>query len=150
VAEGTFLARLEPDRLQPERELAALPEAGCNGAIVSFVGMVRGEGGAVDRLILDHHPVLTQQSLDEIASEALARFDVIRVHVVHRCGTVSVSEPIVFAAAVSAHRRAAFEAVDYLMDRLKTDAIFWKREEGAGGSQWIEPKEADYADRERW
>jgi len=150
VAEATFFARLEPHRLQPNRELAALSGGGRDGALVSFVGTVRGEGGAVERLILDHHPVLTQQSLDEIAGEAAARFDVSRVYVIHRCGTVSAGEPIVFAAAASAHRRAAFEAVDYLMDRLKTDAIFWKREEGAGGCQWIDPSEADYADRERW
>jgi molybdopterin synthase catalytic subunit len=150
VAEPTFLARLEPDRLQPERELASLSGTGGEGAIVSFVGTVRDEGGAVERLVLDHHPVLTQQSLEAIAREALSRFNVSRVHIVHRCGTVGPGEPIVFAAAASGHRRTAFEAVDYLMDRLKTDAIFWKREEGASGSQWIEPSDADYADRERW
>jgi len=150
VAEGSFFAGLEPDRLRPERQLAILSEASCNGAIVSFVGMVRDEGGAVERLILDHHPVLTQQSLEAIAREALSRFDVSRVHIVHRCGTVGPGEPIVFAAAAALHRRAAFEAVDYLMDRLKMDAIFWKRQEGATGSQWIEPTDADYADRERW
>ena len=59
-------------------------------------------------------------------------------------------EPIVFAAAASVHRRAAFEAADYLMDRLKTDAMFWKREDGAGGSRWIEPRPEDHDDRARW
>jgi molybdopterin synthase catalytic subunit len=63
---------------------------------------------------------------------------------------VPAGEPIVFAGAASLHRRAAFDAADYLMDRLKTDAVFWKREVGDSGSAWIEPTEADYADRDRW
>jgi molybdopterin synthase catalytic subunit len=72
------------------------------------------------------------------------------VRVVHRCGEVEAGAPIVFAGAASVHRRAAFEAADYLMDRLKTEAVFWKREVGEGTSEWVEPTDADYADRERW
>lgn len=146
-----YTARLDPLALDPQRELAELIAAADNdGAVVSFVGLARGEGGKVERLVLEHHPTLTEASLREIAKEALARFDVSRVWVVHRCGSIAPGEPIVFAAAASPHRRAAFEAVDYLMDRLKTDAVFWKREEGRAGSRWIEPTAADYADRERW
>ena len=72
------------------------------------------------------------------------------MHVVHRCGDIAAGEAIVFAGAAALHRRAAFEAADYLMDRLKTEAVFWKREIGETGSQWIEPTDADHADRERW
>jgi molybdopterin synthase catalytic subunit len=72
------------------------------------------------------------------------------VRVVHRSGAIAAGEPIVFAGAASLHRRAAFDAADYLMDRLKTEAVFWKREVGQEGSTWIEPTEADHADRERW
>ena len=64
--------------------------------------------------------------------------------------TIPAGEPIVFAGAASIHRRAAFDAADYLMDRLKTEAVFWKREVGDGGSKWIEPTDADFADRDRW
>ena len=148
------LARLEPDRLDPERELGAFIAAAEDaGAVVSFVGLTRGsdrDGGAVSELFLDHHPVMTERSLREIAEAAAARFGVGAVAVVHRCGALTPGEPIVFAAAAAAHRRAAFEAADYLMDRLKNDAIFWKREDGAQGARWIEPTDADRADRARW
>jgi molybdopterin synthase catalytic subunit len=150
----SVVARLEEDGLRPEQELALLLErAKGDGAVVCFTGVARPgskSGQAVDRLVLEHHPALTLQSLEDIAVEAVARFDVSHVYVVHRCGDVAVGEPIVFAGAASLHRRAAFEAADYLMDRLKTEAVFWKREVGEGGSEWIEPTDADYADRERW
>ena len=144
-------ARLEPDALDPAAELRALTDA-CEGegAIISFVGLARDDEGKVERLVLEHHPVLTERSLREIAAEALERFDVSRTRVVHRCGAIGPGEPIVFAAVAARHRRAAFEAADFLMDRLKTDAVFWKREERPAGSRWIEPTEGDYADRERW
>jgi molybdopterin synthase catalytic subunit len=150
----SVVARLEENALRPEQELAALLEhAKGDGAAVSFTGMARpgAKGGqAVYRLVLEHHATLTLQSLEGIALEAAARFDVSHVRVVHRCGEITAGEAIVFAAAASLHRRAAFEAADYLMDRLKTEAVFWKREVGEGGAEWIEPTEEDYADRERW
>lgn len=146
--------RLEKHALRPEHELAALmAEASGDGAIVSFVGVARprsGNGQPVDRLVLEHHPALTRKSLEEIANAADERFDVSHVRVVHRCGAIAPGEPVVFAGAASPHRRAAFEAADYLMDSLKTDAVFWKREVGETGSVWIEPTRADHADRERW
>jgi len=145
--------QLERERLDPERELRDfLLAAEGAGAIVSFVGMVRhsGTAGAVESLVLEHHPALTESSMIDAAEEALRRFEIERVSVVHRCGNLLPGEPIVFVAAASAHRRAAFEAADYLMDRLKTDAVFWKREEGPEGRRWIEPTEADHSARERW
>ena len=150
----SVVAHLEESALRPEHELAALmKQAAGAGAVVSFVGLARTiskEGEPIDRLELDHHPGLTLQSLQNISSDAAARFNVSHVRVVHRCGEVAAGEAIVFAGAASKHRRAAFEAADYLMDRLKTEAVFWKREEGEAGAQWIEPTDADYADRERW
>jgi molybdopterin synthase catalytic subunit len=147
-------ARLEPAALDPQHELGALiTQSRGDGAIVSFVGLARPEskhGEAVDRLTLDHHPTLTLQSLEEIAIDCAQKFDVGHVRVVHRCGEVPAGQPILFAGAASLHRRAAFEAVDYLMDRLKTEAVFWKREIGVEGSTWIEATEADLADRGRW
>jgi molybdopterin synthase catalytic subunit len=145
---------IEPTALDPQLELAELTEqARGDGAIVSFVGLARPEakdGQPVDALVLEHHPTLTRQSLEQIAVACAEQFDVSHVRVVHRCGTIPAGEPIVFAGASSIHRRAAFDAADYLMDRLKTEAVFWKREVGDAGSRWIEPTESDYADHERW
>lgn len=150
----SVVAQLEADALDPQLELAELTEqARGDGAIVSFVGLARpesGEGNAVEALVLDHHPTLTRRSLEEIAVACAQKFDVSHVRVVHRCGTIPAGEPIVFAGASSLHRRAAFDAADYLMDRLKTEAVFWKREVGDAGSKWIEPTDADFADRDRW
>jgi molybdopterin synthase catalytic subunit len=146
--------RLADEPFAAERELAEftarLPG---RGAVVSFLGIARdrtADGEKVERLILDHHPSLTLCSLEEIAAAALERFDLRGLRIVHRRGAVSPGETIVFVAAGSPHRRAAFDAVDYVMDRLKTDAVFWKREEGPEGTRWIEPREEDYSDRERW
>jgi molybdopterin synthase catalytic subunit len=150
----SIVARLEEHRLDAERELGELlRQSSGDGAVVSFVGLTRPnsvEGEPVDQLILDHHPTLTRKSLEDIAVAAAETFDVSHIRVVHRCGAIMVGEPIVFAGAASHHRRAAFDAADYLMDRLKTEAVFWKREVGAAGSEWIEPTEADYSDHERW
>lgn len=147
-------ARLEPQALDPCRELAELiAAADGDGAVVSFVGLARGmakDESKVKTLVLEHHPRLTEPSLMAIAGKAHERFGVSSVHVVHRCGSVAPGEPIVFAGAASPHRRAAFEAADYLMDRLKTDAVFWKREQGEDGSKWIEPTEEDGSARARW
>jgi molybdopterin synthase catalytic subunit len=145
---------LAPGDFDPAQELAAfLKEAGDAGGIVSFVGVARGRsraGEAVSGLFLDHHPRLTLRSLDEVAADAARRFDVTAIRIVHRLGDIAARAPIVFVAAASAHRRAAFEAADYLMDRLKTDAVFWKREHGVDGARWIEPTDADRAERARW
>ena len=144
-------ARLVHHAFRPEEELAGFSTEGA-GAIASFTGLARAQtkqGMKVERLFLDHHPRLTERSLQEIAASA-ERFAVGAVRVVHRCGAIAPDEAIVFVAAAAAHRRAAFEAVDYLMDRLKTDALFWKREDGVDGARWIEPTGSDRADRARW
>lgn len=143
------LAPIDPDRLHAEF-LQSLQD---EGAVVTFSGMARPfskSGVAIHSLFLDHHPRFTQRSLDDIAGAATERFAGIRLLVVHRCGKILPGEAIVFVAAAARHRRAAFECADYLMDRLKTDAFFWKREDRVDGSQWIEPTEADRADRARW
>src|SRR3569832_1411126 len=116
----SVVAHLEGEALDPQLELAELTEqARGDGAIVSFIGLARPEskaGEAVDALVLEHHPTLTRQSLEEIAVACAQKFDVGHVRVVHRCGTVPAGEPIVFAGASSLHRRAAFDAADYLID----------------------------------
>jgi len=150
----SVVVRLERARIDPREELdALLDQSAGDGAVVSFVGVARaaGKGGnLLQKLVLEDHPVLTPQSLHDIAIAASQRFDVNHVRVIHRCGAIIPGESIVFAGAASAHRRPAFEAADYLMDRLKTEAVLWKREVSAAGSAWIEPTDADRADRKRW
>lgn len=147
-------ARLVDISFSPEEELADFT-GGLNGggAIVSFTGIARpstASGRAVRALFLEHHPRLTLRSLQAIADGAAAKFELEAVRVVHRCGTIHPGEPIVFVAAASTHRRAAFQAADYAMDRLKSEAVFWKREDYDEGAAWIEPTGADVADLARW
>lgn len=146
--------RLADEPIAAERELAEFTAglAG-EGAVVSFLGVARpraADGEEVERLVLDHHPRLTLRSLEEVAAAARERFGIASLRIVHRSGAVAPGETIVFVAASAEHRRSAFEAADYMMDRLKTDAVFWKREDTPAGSRWIEPREEDYRARERW
>jgi molybdopterin synthase catalytic subunit len=122
------------------------------GAIASFTGLVRSEndGAAVSGLDLDHHPRLTEQAIAGIGADAVARFELKDVAIVHRHGVLMPGEAIVFVAAAAAHRRPAFDAVDYVMDRLKTEAPFWKREQRSDGAHWLEARDSDRADRRRW
>lgn len=119
------------------------------GAIVSFTGVVRGDDG-VSELWLDHHPGLSEASVAAIDADTRARFAVDDLLIVHRVGGVGPGEPVVFVAAAAHHRREAFEAVDHAMDRLKTDAILWKRETRDDGISWIEARPQDHDDRARW
>jgi len=123
------------------------------GTVVSFTGRARSrakDGGDIEALILEKYRGVTLASMRAIAEEAHTRFPISRSYVVHRAGRILHGEPIVFVATASAHRRAAFEAADYMMDRLKTEAVFWKREEREAGSSWIEPTDQDHLDNARW
>jgi molybdopterin synthase catalytic subunit len=122
------------------------------GAIASFTGLVRNEndGAAVVGLELDHHPRLTAQAIAGIHADAVARFALIDMLIVHRHGALVPGDTIVFVAAAAHHRRAAFDAVDYVMDRLKTEAPFWKREQRGDGAHWLEARDSDHEDRSRW
>jgi molybdopterin synthase catalytic subunit len=150
----TVQAQLSDRPFSPEGELAAFT-GGLSGAgaVVSFIGIARpqaADGRTVTNLFLEHHPSLTEGSLRRIALDTIARFKLDAARVIHRCGDIAPGEPIVFVATASAHRRAAFEAADYMMDRLKSEAVFWKREDWADGSDWIEPTNDDVRDLERW
>ena len=146
--------RVAPERLDPLTEHKEFHATlGSEGAIVTFVGVARSHdttGSHVKGLFLDHHPRLTELSLKEIAEDAGRRFDVSALRVVHRCGVVGPGDAIVFVAAAAMHRRTAFDAVDYAMDRLKTEAVFWKREDTVDGSRWVEPTLTDQVNRARW
>jgi molybdopterin synthase catalytic subunit len=147
-------SRLQSEPLNAAQELDAfLANRVDDGAVVSFVGVARGRakgGQAVETLFLEHYPGMTEGSIEQIAEAGAARFQVSDVLVVHRCGEIRPGEAIVFVATASPHRGEAFACADYLMDRLKTEAAFWKREEGAGESRWIDPTEGDLERRARW
>lgn len=122
------------------------------GAIVSFTGLVRpkAKSGPVSTLTLQAYSPMTEQGIETAVSTAQARWPLKASMVIHRIGDMAPGEPIVFVATASDHRRAAFEAADFLMDYLKTEAVFWKKETGPDGSHWIEPRAEDYADSARW
>jgi molybdopterin synthase catalytic subunit len=120
------------------------------GAVASFTGLARAEAGATRILELEAYPGFTEAAIEAMAREAEDRFGLQDVMVVHRVGRIAPGEAIVFVATAAVHRRAAFEAADQLMDYLKSRAPFWKKEHGAAGERWIEPRAEDYEDAARW
>ena len=125
---------------------AAHPEA---GGIVSFVGKVRPDR-EVEELELRHYAPLTLKGMEDLADATLARWTLEGVLLHHRTGSMRPGDSIVLVAAAARHRRAAFEAADFAMDHLKSDAWFWKREKRAGEWHWIDPRSEDHADLRRW
>lgn len=120
------------------------------GAVASFTGIARAEAGGAVLLELEAYPSFTEAQIGLIAEQARARFGLDDLLIRHRIGKIAPGEAIVFVATASGHRRAAFEACDFLMDYLKSRAPFWKKEHGPGGERWIEPRPEDYADVARW
>jgi molybdopterin synthase catalytic subunit len=147
------MIRVQSEPFDPSFELSRLiEEARDCGAVASLVGTVRGTSDLddVSALELQHYHGFTEAAIEDIAAAAAARFAVEAIRIVHRHGRLAPGEPIVFVGAAARHRRDAFNAVDYLMDRLKTEAPFWKRECGPAGHRWIEARDSDLADRSRW
>lgn len=122
------------------------------GAVVSFVGLVRdlNEGDDVSALTLEHYPGMTEKSLQAIIQQAQTRWDILDALIIHRVGTLQPSDQIVLVAVSSAHRGEAFATCEFMMDYLKTEAPFWKKETSSKGERWIEAKSADDAARDRW
>ena len=121
------------------------------GAIVAFTGLVRGVGGGKDlSLTLSHYPDFTEAEIERIAQTAEQRWRLSGWQIIHRVGRMKADEPIVFVATASQHRRAAFEAADFLMDYLKSEVPLWKRETVDGQESWIEPRAGDIDDKKRW
>jgi molybdopterin synthase catalytic subunit len=120
------------------------------GAVATFTGIARAEAGGAAILELEAYPGFTEAQIGKIADQARARFSLDDVMIRHRVGQIAPGEPIVFVATAAKHRRAAFEACDFLMDYLKSRAPFWKKEHGPDGERWIEPRAEDHADVARW
>jgi molybdopterin synthase catalytic subunit len=119
------------------------------GALVTFAGLVRGDDDLIS-LSLEHYPGMTEREIARHVEDATARWALLGSSVIHRVGRLIPGDRIVFVGVVSSHRRAAFEAGEFLMDYLKTRAPFWKQEERAGGSTWVEAKISDADSAERW
>jgi molybdopterin synthase catalytic subunit len=130
-------------------EIAALTTGGVDaGAVASFVGLVRG--GSINSMTLEHYPAMTEKALDEIVAEARRRWELLGVRVIHRVGRLLPGDRIVLVVVTSTHRQAAFAACEFIMDYLKTQAPFWKLEETAAGSHWVDARESDDAALRRW
>lgn len=124
--------------------------AGGHGATASFIGRVRGEGGLTE-LFLDHHPVMTEAGLRELAHAAVDRWSLSALTLIHRVGGMAPGETIVLVLASSPHRAEALSAVEFMIDRLKTDVLLWKRERFADlREHWVEQRAGDHGRAKRW
>jgi molybdopterin synthase catalytic subunit len=125
---------------------------GMLGAVVTFTGLVRDrhDGEEVDTLHLEHYPGMTERSIEAIARKAADRWPLDDIVIIHRVGALTAAEQIVFVQVASSHRDAAFAGAAFIMDYLKTDAVFWKREDKAGGSRWVESTGTDQVRRRSW
>jgi molybdopterin synthase catalytic subunit len=135
------------------QEIAALTRGRTDiGAVVSFSGICRGSenGEPIAALTLEHYPGMAEEEIKRHADEAVSRWPLTGLTVIHRVGRIAPGENIVLVLAASQHRQAAFHAAEFLMDYLKTNAPFWKREESARGSSWIEAHDQDDVAAARW
>lgn len=139
---------VDPAPIELASEVGALEERGAGG-VATFTGVVRDDDG-VTLLELEHYPGVTEGALAELAEAATVRWDLLGVTIVHRVGPMAPGERIVFVGTAAAHRREALEACAFLIDRLKTDAPFWKRETRGGEAKWVEARESDVRASRGW
>lgn len=142
VQEGVFDAGAEANAF-------AAGAAGA-GAVVTFTGLVRDQGGTLRGLEIEHYPGMTERAIAAMLDEAARRFDLVDALVIHRFGPLAPAEPIMMVATAARHRAAAFAAAEFLMDYLKSRAPFWKKEIGADGGVWVAARDEDEAALGRW
>ncbi|MGO8799249.1 MAG: molybdenum cofactor biosynthesis protein MoaE [Roseiarcus sp.] len=145
--------RVQPEDFDAAAEAAALTAGRADiGAVVTFVGLCRDEGGRLAALEIEHYAGMAEQEIARVAQEAEARWPLLGATIVHRFGTLAPGAQIVLVVTVSAHRGAAFAAADFLMDYLKTRAPFWKRARRSDGAveDWVEAKQSDEDATARW
>ncbi len=148
------IIRLQPGIFDPGAETNAFLQAANTagaGAAVTFTGLVRSSPDEpIISLTLEYYPPLAREQLSRIANNAVERFDLLAVTIIHRFGQMLPGEPIVQVMSLAAHRSAAFEGAEFIMDFLKTDAPFWKKQLGKTGQTWVEAKSRDDHARDRW
>jgi len=145
--------RVQAEAFDVAAEIAALTHGRRDvGAVVSFTGLCRDEGGSLAALEIEHYPGMAEEEIARVVTQAQARWPLQGVTVLHRHGRIAPGEDIVLVVTASAHRRPAFEAAEFLMDYLKTRAPFWKKELRSAGEAggWVAAKATDTADAERW
>lgn len=144
--------RLQSETFDPGAETNAfLKDCGGAGAAVTFTGLVRSlPGQALETLELEHYPAMAKKALTALGKDAIARFGLMKLTMIHRFGRLLPEEPIVQVMALSAHRQAAFDGANFVMDVLKTDAPFWKKETASGRQSWVDARSEDDAARTRW
>ena len=121
------------------------------GAIASFIGLVRDmPQNRLQKITLEHYPGMTEKSLVKIVETAQQRWEILDAAIIHRVGDLKPADQIVLVSVVSAHRKAAFAACEFIMDYLKTDALFWKKETNEQGEYWVEAKASDNQARGKW
>ena len=149
----TATIRIQQADFDVAQEIAALSNGRTDvGAVVSFSGICRGseDGEPIAALTLEHYPGMAEAEIGRHADEALSRWPLQGLTIIHRFGRIAPGENIVLVVTASPHRQAAFEAAEFLMDYLKTNAPFWKREESEKGTSWIEARDHDDAATARW
>jgi molybdopterin synthase catalytic subunit len=145
--------RVQIEDFDVSQEMLALRQKNPKvGAVASFVGVVRdlNDGDSVSALTLEHYPGMTERSLEEIVSEAKARWNIYDALIIHRVGTLLPLDQIVLVLVTSAHRGESFKACEFLMDYLKTRAPFWKKEQTSSGERWVDARVTDSAAAMRW
>ena len=120
------------------------------GAVVTFTGLVRDNGGQLTAMEIEHYPGMTEKAISAIMEEAVARWSLADALVIHRYGVLRSGEPIMMVATAASHRADAFAAAEFLMDYLKSRAPFWKKEISANGADWVAAKDSDEAALTRW
>ncbi|CAN7621801.1 molybdenum cofactor biosynthesis protein MoaE [Mesorhizobium sp. LjRoot246] len=147
------VVRIQAQDFDVAAEIARLTQGRADiGAVVTFSGLCRDEQGTLSALELEHYPGMAEAEIARIAAEAIERWPLQGLTAIHRHGKIAPGENIVLVVAASAHRQAAFEAANFLMDYLKSRAPFWKKEHRVDGSEggWVEAKEADARAAQRW
>ncbi|WFU03012.1 molybdenum cofactor biosynthesis protein MoaE [Rhizobium sp. CB3171] len=152
MAAGPFV-RVQSDDFDLQAEVDRLTEGQHNiGAVVTFSGLCRDEGGMLGALELEHYPGMAEAEITRIATLAIERFELRGLTAIHRYGKIAPGENIVLVIAAASHRQAAFDGANFVMDFLKTSAPFWKKEHAKDGRQgdWVSAKDADDAARAKW
>jgi molybdopterin synthase catalytic subunit len=145
--------RVQREDFDAGAEIARLRHADPKiGAVAAFVGIARdvNDGETVGTLTLEHYPGMTEQALEQICAQAKERWRIADVLVVHRVGELRPTDQIVLVVVTSSHRGEAFAACEFVMDYLKTEAPFWKKETTAGGARWVDARDSDGHARARW
>lgn len=144
--------RVQREAFDAGAEIAQRSSVPDVGAVASFVGVMRdrNDGNAIASMTLEHYPGMTERALEAIIEQARSRWEIVDALIVHRVGELWPTDPIVLVVVTAAHRAPAFSACEFIMDYLKTEAPFWKKEVTSAGERWVDARASDDAARDRW